>query len=131
MCYTLWFFFAVCFFSDFKKRGCDFTSACRQSSTNRSVSSPTTVVALFAAEFFFSTVRQKVFFLCLRRHTSGKIYFRTYQAFGATTVCSIFSTWASIISVKHNNRVCELLLDVLYIAFRYGVKVSSRFHGIR
>ena len=50
MCHTLWFFFAVCFFSDLKKRGCDFTSACRQSSTNRSVSSPTTVVVLLAAE---------------------------------------------------------------------------------
>ena len=50
MCHTLWFFFAVCFFSDLKKRGCDFTSACRQSSTNRSVSSPATVVALLAAE---------------------------------------------------------------------------------
>ena len=50
MCHTLWFFFAVSFFSDLKKRGCDFTSACRQSSTYRSVSSPTTVVVLFAAE---------------------------------------------------------------------------------
>ena len=68
------------------------------------------------------TVRQKVFFLCLKRHTSDKIYFSTYQTFGATKVCSIFGTNASIISVKHNNRVCELLLDVLYIAFRYGVE---------
>ena len=52
MCHTLWFFFAVCFFSNLKERGCDFTSAYRQSCTiiNRSLSSTKTIVALFAAE---------------------------------------------------------------------------------
>ena len=157
ICNTLWFFFAVCFFSDLKKRGCDFRSACRQSSPNRSVSSPTTIAALFAAESTaVCTIRSltslsawriftlcscslelsKTINLCLCSHLDRKC--SSFVLRGILPTKSTLPPTKPLVQRRCAVRLVPrpalclsnttLLLNVLYIAFPYGVK---GFHGIR